>query len=171
MSSPSESRPVLVVMGVSGCGKTTVAALLAGRLGWPFAEGDDLHPAANVAKMHSGHPLDDADRWPWLARIAEWVDERLDTGSGGVITCSALKRKYRDVMRRDGVVFVYLHGTHEQIALRLAARHGHFMPAALLDSQFADLEEPASDENSIRVEIGDDATALAQEILLRLDLT
>lgn len=164
------TRPVLVVMGVSGCGKTTVAALLAGRLGWPFAEGDDLHPAANVAKMHAGHPLDDADRWPWLAKIAEWVDERLDTGSGGVITCSALKRKYRDVMRRDGVVFVYLHGTHEEIARRLAARHGHFMPASLLDSQFADLEEPGSDENAIRVDIGSDAAALADEIERRLEL-
>lgn len=164
------TRPVLVVMGVSGCGKTTVAALLAGRLGWPFAEGDDLHPAANVAKMHAGHPLDDADRWPWLAKIAEWVDERLDTGSGGVITCSALKRKYRDVMRRDGVVFVYLHGTHEEIARRLAARHGHFMPASLLDSQFADLEEPGSDENAIRVDIGGDAAALADEIERRLEL-
>lgn len=164
------TRPVLVVMGVSGCGKTTVAALLAGRLGWPFAEGDDLHPAANVAKMHAGHPLDDADRWPWLAKIAEWVDERLDTGSGGVITCSALKRKYRDVIRRDGVVFVYLHGTHEQIARRLAARHGHFMPASLLDSQFADLEEPGSDENAIRIEIGNDPVALADEIERRLDL-
>ena len=164
------TRPVLVVMGVSGCGKTTVAALLAGRLGWPFAEGDDLHPAANVAKMHAGHPLDDADRWPWLAKIAEWVDERLDTGSGGVITCSALKRKYRDVMRRDGVVFVYLHGTYEEIARRLAARHGHFMPASLLDSQFADLEEPGSDENAIRVDIGSDAAALADEIERRLEL-
>lgn len=165
------ARPVLVVMGVSGCGKSTVGALLAGRLGWPFAEGDDFHPAANVAKMHSGHPLDDDDRWPWLAKVAAWVDERLDTVSGGVITCSALKRKYRDVIRRDGVVFVYLHGTHQQIADRLTARHGHFMPAALLDSQFAALEEPAPDENALRVEIGDNPTALADEVVSRLGLT
>ncbi|TAM86275.1 MAG: gluconokinase [Jatrophihabitans sp.] len=179
--STAAGRPVLVVMGVSGCGKSTVAALLAGRLGWPFAEGDDFHPAANVAKMHSGHPLDDDDRWPWLEKIAVWVDERLDTGSGGVITCSALKRRYRDVIRRDdtarsagvahGVVFVYLHGTREQIANRLAARQGHFMPAALLDSQFAALEEPQPDENAIRVEIGDNPAALADEIVSRLDLS
>jgi carbohydrate kinase (thermoresistant glucokinase family) len=164
------TRPVLVLMGVSGCGKSTVAALLAGRLGWPFAEGDDLHPAANVVKMHSGHPLDDADRWPWLAKIAEWVDERLDAGSGGVITCSALKRKYRDVIRREGVVFVYLRGTREQIALRLAARHGHFMPASLLDSQFADLEEPAPDEDALTVQIGDNPVVLADEVIARLGL-
>jgi carbohydrate kinase (thermoresistant glucokinase family) len=163
-------EPVLVVMGVSGCGKSTVAALLAGRLGWPFAEGDDFHPPANVAKMHSGHPLDDEDRRPWLAELARWIDERLAEGSGGVVTCSALKRRYRDVLRREGVVFVYLHGTHDQIARRMAARHGHFMPVALLDSQFADLEEPGADENAIRVDIGDTPSQIADRILHRLHL-
>lgn len=162
--------PVLVVMGVSGCGKSTVAALLAGRLHWPFAEGDDFHPAANVAKMHSGHPLDDEDRRPWLAKVADWIDERLAQGSGGVVTCSALKRRYRDVLRRDGVVFVYLHGTHDQIARRMAARHGHFMPVALLDSQFADLEEPGSDEDAIRIDIGDTPSRIADDIVHRLHL-
>ena len=163
-------KPVLVVMGVSGCGKSTVAALLAGRLDWPFAEGDDFHPAANVAKMHSGHPLDDEDRRPWLAKVAAWIDERLAQRSGGVVTCSALKRKYRDVLRRDGVLFVYLHGTREQIARRMAARHGHFMPVALLDSQFDDLEEPGSDEDAIRVDIGKTPSEIADEIVHRLHL-
>ena len=96
--------PVLVLMGVSGCGKSTVAALLAGRLGWDLAEGDDLHPAANVDKMAAGHALDDEDRWPWLAKVAEWIGEHTDAGRPGVITCSALKRSYRDVLRGEHVI-------------------------------------------------------------------
>ena len=142
MTGPTSPPPVLVLMGVSGCGKSTVAALLAGRLGWDFEEGDDLHPAANVAKMAAGHPLDDADRRPWLAAVAAWIRQHTDAGRPGIITCSALKKSYRDVLRGDRVMFVYLAGTREQIAARLAARHGHFMPPALLDSQFATLEPP-----------------------------
>src|SRR5665213_2593988 len=130
---PRAAEPVaLVVMGVSGCGKSTVAALLAGRLGWPFEEGDALHPHANVEKMAAGHPLTDADRAPWLQKVAAWVEEQLDAGRSGLITCSALKRAYRDVIDRrgSGVVFVYLAGSKETIAARLAARHGHFMPVS-----------------------------------------
>jgi gluconokinase len=166
----SKQQPVLVLMGVSGCGKSTVGALLAGRLGWDFEEGDDLHPAANVAKMAAGHPLDDEDRVPWLAKVAEWIVEHTDAGSPGVITCSALKKSYRDVLRGEQVVFVYLSGTREQIAQRLAARHGHFMPAALLDSQFATLEPPGADENSITVHIAPSSSSQADEIIERLSL-
>jgi gluconokinase len=162
--------PVLVLMGVSGSGKSTVAALLAGRLGWPFVEGDDLHPAANVAKMAAGHPLDDNDRWPWLAKIAAWIQERHAAGESGVVTCSALKRRYRDVLRGPGVRFVDLVGTKEQIAERLLARHGHFMPASLLDSQFADLEPPDPDEDALTVEIGRTPQQAVDEIIARLGL-
>jgi carbohydrate kinase (thermoresistant glucokinase family) len=161
---------ILVLMGVSGCGKSTIAALLAGRLGWQFAEGDDFHPPQNVQKMHGGHPLTDEDRWPWLAKIGEWIDEQLAAGRPGIVTCSALKRKYRDVLRRDELVFVYLRGSHEQIADRLAARQGHYMPAALLDTQFADLEVPESDERAVTVDIGAPPVRLADEIVTRLGL-
>lgn len=163
---------VLVLMGVSGCGKTTVAQCLAERLHWAFEEGDALHPPGNVAKMAAGHPLDDADRAPWLARVADWVDARLDAGECGVITCSALKRSYRAAIGRrgSGVEFVYLHGSRELIAARLATRHGHFMPASLLASQFATLEEPAADEPALRVEIGAPPAAVADDIVAALGL-
>ena len=172
--SPRYAKPVvLVVMGVSGCGKTTVAAILAGRLRWPFEEGDALHPQANVEKMHAGHPLTDNDRAPWLERVADWVDERLDAGENGLITCSALKRSYREIIGRrgSGVVFVYLAGSREAIATRLAARHGHFMPSSLLDSQFADLEEPSASEPAIRVDVGPAPGVVAQSILEALGLS
>jgi gluconokinase len=162
--------PVLVLMGVSGCGKSTVAGLLAGLLGWDFEEGDDLHPAANVDKMASGHQLDDEDRWPWLANVAEWIGEHVDAGRPGIITCSALKQSYRDVLRGERVVFVYLAGTREQIARRLAARHGHYMPASLLDSQFEALEPPTPEENSITVEIGASSSVESDGIMSRLGL-
>jgi len=164
---------VLVVMGVSGCGKSTVAALLAGRLGWPFEEGDALHPQANVEKMATGHPLTDEDRAPWLQKVVAWVEEQLDAGRSGLITCSALKRAYRDVINRrgSGVVFVYLSGTRETIAARLAARHGHYMPASLLDSQFADLEEPTSNEPAICIDVGPPPGVIAQHIVEQLNLT
>ena len=163
---------VLVLMGVSGCGKTTVAEIIAQRLRWPFEEGDSLHPPENVAKMHAGHPLDDTDRAPWLARVADWVDARLDAGESGVITCSALKRKYRELIDRRGrdIEFVYLHGSRELIASRLAGRHGHFMPASLLDTQFATLEEPGPDEPAIRVEIGAAPEVIAADIIDALGL-
>jgi gluconokinase len=163
---------VLVLMGVSGCGKTTIAQVLAARLHWAFEEGDALHPQANVDKMAAGHPLDDADRAPWLAKVADWVDARLDAGECGVITCSALKRSYRDLIARrgEGVEFVYLHGSRALIASRLVARHGHFMPPSLLDSQFATLEEPAADEPAIRVEIGASPETIAAHIIDALGL-
>jgi len=158
---------VLVLMGVSGCGKSTVAALLAGELGWPFEEGDALHPQANIDKMAAGEALTDDDRWPWLDTVADWIDERLDAGENGVITCSSLKRSYRDVLNRrgTGVHFIYLAGSRETIAARLASRHGHFMPTSLLDSQFATLEEPGSDEPSLRIGIGPAPQVIADEIM------
>jgi gluconokinase/shikimate kinase len=154
-------------MGVSGCGKSTVAAILASRLGWPFEEGDALHPQANIEKMAAGRPLTDADRLPWLAKVADWVDERIGAGENGLITCSALKRSYRDLINRRGsdLMFVFLAGSKETIAARLAARHGHFMRASLLDSQFADLEEPAADEPAIRVDIGPPTADIAERII------
>ena len=163
---------VLVLMGVSGSGKTTVAKIIAERLHWAFEEGDALHPQANVDKMAAGHPLDDADRAPWLAKVADWVDARLDAGESGVITCSALKKSYRALIDRrgKGVEFVYLHGSRELIASRLVTRHGHFMPSSLLDSQFATLEEPAADEPAIRVEIGAAPEAIADDIAAALGL-
>jgi gluconokinase len=166
----STQQPVLVLMGVSGCGKSTVAAMLAGRLGWDLGEGDDLHPPQNVAKMHAGHPLTDADRWPWLERVAHWIREHTDAGRPAIITCSALKKAYRDVLRGDHVVFVLLDGTKEQIAARLRLRQGHYMPAALLDSQFAELERPSADEHALRVDIGPSASDQATLIVDKLGL-
>lgn len=172
MSNPVARPIVLVLMGVSGCGKTTVAAILAGRLGWPFEEGDELHPPTNIEKMKAGHPLTDEDRAPWLEKIAGWVDERIDAGESGIITCSALKRSYRNVINRrgSGAMFVYLAGSREIIGARLAARLGHFMPQSLLASQFADLEEPTADEPAIRVDVGPAPSAMAQTIIDTLDL-
>ena len=163
---------VLVLMGVSGSGKTTVAKLIAERLDWAFEEGDALHPPANVAKMAVGHPLDDDDRAPWLAKVADWVDARLDGGESGVITCSALKRRYRALIDRrgQGVEFVYLHGSRELVAERLATRQGHFMPSSLLASQFDALEEPGADEPVIRVEIGATPDAIADDVMAALGL-
>jgi len=156
---------VLVIMGVSGSGKTTVGALLAGRLGWPYAEADAFHPEANVAKMAAGHPLNDDDRAPWLAAIAAWIDERLARHETGVVSCSALKRKYRDVLRRPDVRFVYLEGSPALIAQRMAARHGHFFKTAMLASQFADLEPPAPDEAVITVPIGEPPDQIVEAIV------
>ncbi len=142
---------VVLVMGVSGSGKTTIGALLAGRLGWDFADGDDLHPPANVAKMKSGTPLTDADRWPWLDAIAAWIDSHRAAGQHGVVTCSALKRVYRDrlLLGRCDVRLVYLYGSYDVIAARQAARQGHFMPSTLIKSQFDTLEPPTADERPI----------------------
>jgi gluconokinase len=155
----------IVVMGVSGSGKTTVGAMLAERLGRPYAEADRFHPEANVAKMAAGHPLDDEDRRPWLAAIAAWIDERIARREPAVVTCSALKRQYRDVLRRPEVQFVYLEGSPELIAKRLAARHGHFFRAELLASQFADLEPPAADEAVVTVSIDAPPAAIVDAIL------
>jgi gluconokinase len=164
-------QPVLVIMGVSGSGKSTVAGVVSGRLGWDLAEGDDLHPAANVAKMQAGQPLTDDDRWPWLETIADWIRQHTQAGTPGVITCSALKKRYRDVLRGDNVVFVFLQGSKDNISGRLASRHGHFMPPALLESQFEALEEPTEDENYISLCVSATPAEEAQEIIERLNLT
>jgi gluconokinase/6-phosphogluconolactonase len=168
---PANNRPmVAVVMGVTGSGKTTVAKLLAERLGWQFQEGDALHPPANVEKMSAGIPLTDADRLPWLRKIAETIDGWRARGESGVVTCSALKRSYRDIIvgDRPDVRLVYLKGSHDLIRQRMAARHGHFMPSSLLDSQFATLEEPSPDENAIVVDIGGEPEEIVREIANRL---
>src|SRR5690242_14636779 len=146
---------IAVVMGVSGSGKTTVSALLAAALGCQFQEGDDLHPAENVEKMKSGTPLTDADRLPWLHKIAELIDGWRARHESGVLSCSALKRSYRDIVidGRSDVTLVYLRGSYDLIRRRMAERDGHFMPVALLDSQFATLEEPTSDEHPITVDV------------------
>ena len=150
----TDAPVVLVIMGVSGSGKSTLGKLLAERLDWPFQEGDDLHPAANIAKMKAGHPLDDADRAPWLAAIGRWIDGQLTRGESGVITCSALKRAYRDELDggRPQVRFVFQEIGEAAIAERLKQRSGHFFPPGLLASQFADLQPPAPDEPVIRVD-------------------
>jgi len=165
------NRPlVAVVMGVSGSGKSTIAARLAAELGWEYQEGDALHPPANVEKMKGGTPLTDADRLPWLRRIAERIDDWRAHGRSGVVTCSALKRSYRDVIagERSGVVAVYLRGSPELIRQRLAERRGHFMPPALLDSQFAVLEEPAADEKAIVANIAGTPEEIVREIVAQL---
>jgi len=163
-------QPVLVLMGVSGCGKSTVAAILAGQLGWDFAEGDDMHPDENVQKMHDGHPLTDEDRWPWLETVSSWIVEHTLAGLPGLVTCSSLKKSYRDVLRGENVVFVHLSGSRDLIERRMAARHGHFMPTSLLDSQFATLEPLEADENGIVVDIAGNPAQHAAEITSRLHL-
>ncbi len=162
---------IAVVMGVSGSGKTTVSALLAAALGCQFQEGDDLHPAENVEKMRGGTPLTDADRMPWLHKIAEEIDGWRARGESGVLTCSALKRSYRDIIigGRPDVTLVYLKGSHDLIRRRMAARHEHFMPVALLDSQFATLQEPTPDERPITVDVGGRPTEIAAEIVHQLE--
>jgi len=157
-------------MGVSGSGKSTVAGILAGQLGWDLEEGDDLHPEANVAKMAAGEPLTDEDRWPWLDTVASWITEHVLAGVPGIITCSALKRSYRDVLRERNVVFVHLAGSRDQIGRRLSARIDHFMPSTLLDSQMATLEPLGPDERAIEVEVGRKPAEEVAEIIERLHL-
>ena len=161
---------ILVVMGVSGSGKTTVAEMLAEALGVELLEGDDFHPLSNVEKMKSGTPLTDEDRWPWLRAIAARIDEWRTAGKAGVVTCSALKRAYRDILigDRPEVRLVYLKGSHRLIHDRMAARHDHFMPVGLLDSQFAVLQEPGPDERPIVVDIGSTPAGIAAEIIRQL---
>ncbi|MBK1658386.1 gluconokinase [Paracraurococcus ruber] len=148
-------KPLVLVMGVSGAGKSTVGGLLAERLGLPFADADSFHPPANIAKMRRGEPLTDADRWPWLDAIGSWVDARTAEGSGGVVTCSALRRAYRERLRagRPALRLLYLAGEPALIGARQAARPGHFMPASLMASQFATLEEPTPEEGAILVSV------------------
>lgn len=159
-------------MGVSGSGKSTIAGLLAQRLGWAFEEGDSLHPIANVEKMAAGIPLTDDDRWPWLAKVADWIDGRLDAGENGIVTCSALKRSYRNVLNRrgSGIEFVYLAVAKSELEERVENRPAHFMPASLLDSQLATLEPPTAAEPSIRVDAGPDAQLVVDRVMRELGL-
>jgi len=144
---------ICVVTGASGTGKSTVGHALAARLSWPFMEGDDLHPRENISKMRSGSPLTDADRAPWLGRVRNWIAGQLESGMPGIITCSALKRRYRDDLRAGlpGISFVVLDADRNGLRQRLSERSGHFMPASLLESQLADYERFGADEPGITV--------------------
>ncbi|WP_329215815.1 gluconokinase [Streptomyces sp. NBC_01485] len=160
---------VVVVMGVAGTGKTTVGPLLAARLGVPYAEADDFHPPASIAKMSAGVPLDDDDRWPWLDAIGGWAAGR--AGLGGVVSCSALKRSYRDRLRAaaPGVAFVHLTGDRALIEDRMGHRRGHFMPATLLDSQFAALQPLQPDEAGVAVDVAGPPEEIAGRAATALD--
>jgi gluconokinase len=159
----------LVLIGVAGAGKSTIMTELASRLGWRMLEGDDLHPPANVAKMAAGRPLTDEDRAPWLASIAAWIGRAAEAGEPSIVACSALRRRYRDVLRAagGGVIFVHLVAPAEVLATRMAGRAGHFMPPDLLASQL-DLLEPLSDETGFSVDATRPSAAIADEILERL---
>ena len=156
----------IVVMGVSGSGKSTVGAALAQRLRVPFADADDFHPPANIAKMTAGVPLDDEDRYPWLELIGDWLAEHTD---GGVMSCSALKRAYRDQLRRHrpDVGFLHLSGSVSVVARRQASRPGHFMPASLVASQFETLEPLEPDEHGITIDIDQSIDSIVEEYVSR----
>jgi carbohydrate kinase (thermoresistant glucokinase family) len=163
----AEATRAVIVMGVSGVGKTTVAELLGRRLGWTFSDGDAFHPPANVAKMRSGTPLTDDDRWPWFRTIAGEIDRHRSAGQGFVIACSALKRAYRAILNdgRPDVRLVYLKGSRDLIMSRLQQRRGHYFPPGLLDSQFATLEEPLPVEKALVVAIDKPIDAIVDEIV------
>jgi gluconokinase len=160
----------VVVMGVSGSGKSTIASMLAQRLHWVYEDADWFHSKSNIEKMHHGEPLNDQDRWPWLRAIAAWIDTTRRAGGHGVVACSALKRSYRDILigdRRD-VRLVFLKGDLDLIARRIAARADHFMPSTLLESQFAALEEPQPDERPIVVSIAPHPRDIVEAIVSQL---
>jgi gluconokinase len=163
---------IVVLAGVSGSGKTTVGELLASRLAWPFIDGDSLHPAANIAKMRAGVPLTDEDRWPWLEAVAAVMDKHIAAGQSAVVACSALKRSYRDLLLagRPAACMVFLDTGHDLLAARLAARHGHFFRADLLDSQLADLEYPQPAERILVLPAVGTPEQVAQRIISRLRL-
>jgi gluconokinase len=167
-----ETPCALVVMGVSGSGKSTIGDKLAERLGWRYEDGDRFHPASNVAKMSAGHPLTDEDRWPWLQAIADEIDRVCMAGGHAVIACSALKRAYREMLvhGRGDVRIIFLDGTQELIATRLAQRKGHFMPPGLLASQFKTLEPPGPAENPVTVSIDAPVDAVVDDIVRQLGL-
>ncbi len=176
MRSPTDktSLPtILVIMGVSGSGKTTIATLLTKKLGWVFRDGDEFHPTANVEKMKSGVPLTDEDRWPWLEAIARFIDEELARGTKTIVTCSALKQRYRDIIidGRKGVRLIYLKGEKALLERKLARRHGHFMPSSLLKTQFDALEEPGLEENPLIVSVDAAPDQIVDHILAELEVT
>ena len=161
-------RPsVIVVMGVTSSGKTSLGERLAARLGWPFRDADSFHPPENVAKMSGGTPLTDEDRKPWLAAIAAWIDDLRARGEHGIVTCSALKRAYRQVIvgDRPDVTLVYLKGSRELIGRRMATRQHHFMPPALLDTQFATLEPPIADARTLVIDVGPTPDEIIEKIV------
>ena len=163
---------VIVLMGVSGCGKSTIGEHLGAALGWPYADADSFHPPANVAKMSAGHALNDHDRAPWLTAIVAHIDAARNAGAHAIVSCSALKRVYRNVLigARNDVALVFLDGSKEAIAKRLSARHAHFMPPALLDSQFAALEQPSADEHALIVSVEQTPDAIVGAIISGLEL-
>jgi gluconokinase len=165
------SLAAAVVMGVSGAGKSTVGKLIAARLRCDFRDADSFHPPANIEKMSRGEPLTDEDRWPWLHAIADWIGQRRSAGETGVVTCSALKRAYRDIVthrQSADVRLVYLKGDFDLIEARLQARKGHFMPPELLRSQFQALEEPGADEHAITVSIDATPEVIAADVMRSL---
>src|SRR5713226_4429324 len=168
-----ETPCALVVMGVSGSGKSTVGEKLAERLGWSYEDGDKFHPASNVAKMSAGQPLTDEDRWPWLRAIADEIERICEAGEHAVIASSALKRAYRDILvhGRPDVRIIYLDGPQELIASRLALRKNHFMPPGLLESQFRTLEPPDASENPVTVSIDGSVETIVDDILRQLGLS
>jgi gluconokinase len=163
----------LIVMGVSGSGKSTIGETLAKRLGWAYEDGDKFHPPGNVAKMSAGQPLTDEDRWPWLQAIADEIDRLCAAGEHVVIACSALRKVYRDILvhGRDDIRIVYLNGTQQLIADRLGARKGHFMPPGLLASQFKTLEPPTTGEHPITVSIDASVETIIDDVVRQLDPT
>ena len=162
---------IIIIFGVSGAGKTTVGKLLARELGWRFIEADDFHPAANIEKMRSGHPLTDEDRWPWLERLRQQIETSLAATENVVLACSALKRTYRDRLRvGEAVRFVFLRGDYVLVEKQLRSRRGHFMNPALWRSQFDDLEEPRPDENVLTVELRRKPQEIVEEIEAKLHL-
>ena len=171
MTRTTQSVEHLVLMGVSGCGKTTAAAHLHHALGWPVAEADDFHPAGSIAKMRAGIPLTDEDRLPWLEALRDWMTEQAATGGKTIVTCSALKRSYRDLLSQaDGrVFFIHLTAPPEDLAGRMEHRAGHFMPSALLPSQLATLEPLSDDEDGVAVVSGPTAQATLDAILAALE--
>ena len=164
---------IVVLAGVAGSGKTAVGMALAARLGWAFEDTDALHSPADIAKMHSGIPLTDADRWPWLETVAAWLDARIAAGTPAVVACSVLKRSYRDFLHRGrpSVQIVMLEADAATLTARLIARRGHFFPAKLLQSQLADLEMPDHDERTLVVPTVHSPAEIADEIIRRLGLT
>jgi gluconokinase len=166
------SALVIVLMGVSSSGKSTTGARLAKLLDWPFRDADSFHPAANIEKMRAGIALEDSDRWPWLDAIAHWIDQQLSKGQSAIVSCSALKRSYRQrlIGDRRNVRLVFLKGSFELIKKRMQQRRGHFMPLSLLHNQFQVLEEPEADEHAIIVSISAPPQRVARRIIAALGL-